>query len=137
MQIVWNFLPSSRVVAVTAMLEGPTPTLVSPATVNMYVERGCKELIVSWFKADTSSNSTPVSNAVTFTTYRKVIPFCCSGASGCHVRRMRDDELSVATRFLGVPLGTTRERESEKLAFARDSEIYSPANLFAYYLPLW
>ena len=62
-------LPSSGVVAVTAMLEGPTPTLVSPATVNMYVQCGWRELTVSWFKVVKSSNPSPDSDAVKFTTY--------------------------------------------------------------------
>jgi len=39
-----------------------------------------------------------------------MIPFCCSEIRGCHVRRTRDDEITAAVRFLGVPLGTTGER---------------------------
>ena len=53
------------------------------------------------------------------------------------MRRTRDDEITAAARFLGVPLGTTRERVRARSYLMQEILRDRPANVYAYYLPLW
>ena len=105
-------IPSSGVVAVTVVLNGPCPTLVCAAMLQVYDTKGLSDSKRNDVPKKTICVILHPSSDVMLMVYAVIIPFLYCIAGGSQLIDSEVELSAVITKFWGAPLGTAKMKNT-------------------------